>query len=141
MNLIWSIIFVFAFIYLTHRQKPEQAFNLTPFSKIPKGMPDDIGDCGTGSYYLSKEDERNNRLACITDYDIALIYINNKPLKFKVINTKDGTIYISGDYTLIIEDGPEKVIGDETWTMKSMFILRYKSKIVWTKRLIGYGGC
>jgi hypothetical protein len=103
-------------------------------------MPDDIGDCGSGSYYLSKQDESNNRFACVTNYDIVLIYINNKPVKFKTTKGGHGA-YTSGKYILIIKDGVPKNIGDEAWTMESLFILKYNNKTVWTKKLIGYGGC
>ncbi|HEY2722396.1 MAG TPA: hypothetical protein VGI82_11760 [Chitinophagaceae bacterium] len=121
-------------------QRPQQAFDLTTFTEIPKGMPEDIGDCGSGSYYLSKQDEINSRFACVTNYDVALIYINNMPMKFKTTKGGHGS-YMLGKYTLIIKDGPSKNIGDEAWTMKSVFILKYNNTIVWTKKLIGYGGC
>ena len=104
---------------------------------MPKGLPDDIGDCGTGYYYLSKNDEKTGKMICVTDYEVVLIFINNKPIKLK----GSGDVYESGKYSLIIKDGPEKMIGDETWTMKSTIIVKYENKVVWRKDLIGYGGC
>jgi hypothetical protein len=80
-----------------------------------------MGDCRTGYYYLSQADKKNEKLICITNYDIVLIYINNKPMKLK----SKGNVNISGKYCLIIKDGPLKNIGDETWTMKSVIMLNY----------------
>ena len=117
------------------QQAPE--IKISTFTEIPEDLRNAMGDCGTGYYYLSKADKKNEKLICVTEDDIVLIYINNKPVKFK----SKGTMYVSGKYSLTIKDGPPKNIGDETWTMKSFIMLKYENKIIWSKDLIGYGGC
>jgi hypothetical protein len=117
------------------QQKPE--IKISTFNEIPGDLRNTIGDCGTGYYYLSKADKKNEKLICVTDYDIVLIYINNKPVKLK----SRGNVYVSGKYSLTIKDGPPKNIGDETWTMKSFLVIKYENKIIWSRDLIGYGGC
>lgn len=137
MKLFLSIILFFTIGVNNNQAQQSPVLKISTFKKIPQDLTNTMGDCGTGYYYLSKADKKNEKLICVTDYDIVLIYINNKPIKFK----SKGNVYVSGKYSLIIKDGPPKDIGDETWTMKSFIVIKYENKMVWSKYLIGYGGC
>ncbi|MDB4905035.1 MAG: hypothetical protein JWQ63_4316 [Mucilaginibacter sp.] len=99
--------------------------------------------CGD-DYYLSKNDQKQNRLICRTDYTRALIYINNKPVLLKAnykISDKENHAFANGNYTLIIKNGSLKSTGDEDYIMKPIITLKYGSKVIWMKNLIGDGGC
>jgi hypothetical protein len=137
MKLLLSAILFFTIGLSINQAQQTPATKISTFKEIPEELRNTIGDCGTGYYYLSKADKKNEKFICVTDYDIVLIYINNKPVKFK----SKGNVYVAGKYSLTIKDGPPKNIGDENWTMKSLIIIKYENKIIWSKDLIGYGGC
>src|SRR5438309_137569 len=106
MKLILSIILFFTIGVNNNQPQQSPVLNISSFKKIPENLANTMGDCGTGYYYLSKADKKNEKLICVTDYDIVLIYINNKAIKFK----SKGNVYVSGKYSLIIKDGPPKNI-------------------------------
>jgi hypothetical protein len=139
MNLILSLIFFFTFGLSNIQPKQDTAFKLTTF----KNLPDELQGCGD-DYYLSKGDQKQDRLICRTDYTRALIYVNNKPVLLKAnykIGDKENHAFTNGNYTLIIKNGPLKSTGDEDYTMKPIITLKLNSKVIWTKNLIGDGGC
>jgi hypothetical protein len=66
---------------------------------------------------------------------ISLTYSNKS-------HDKNSRVYLNKDYTLVIKYGHEKTTGDENYQIKSATItLIYRSTVVWTKSVIGGGGC
>lgn len=127
------ITFLLCISASNHCQAQKQAkFIVNSFTTVP----DDLMGCGN-SYYLSKEDKKKGRMICTTDLNVALIYIDHKQLRLKA----QGEVYTSGKYTLIIRDGPTKQEGDEYYVMKATIIIKYGTKVIWSKNLPGDGGC
>ena len=133
MNLFLSIVL---FVFATpqgHQTLVSKKFNLTTFTNVPNKY----SDCGNGFYFLSEKDAKDGKYIIVTDYDDALIYINNKPITVKV----EEKGYLLNKYSVIIIDGRHKNIGDELYLMRSVIILQYGNKIIWKRKLIGRGGC
>jgi hypothetical protein len=139
MKLILSLILGFTIGLSNNQPKQDTSFRLTTFTKVP----DDMMGCGD-DYYLSKSDEKQDKLVCRTDYTRALIYINNKPVLLKAdykISDKANHAFTNGNYTIIIKNGALKSTSGEDYTMKPIITLKLNSKVVWMKNLIGDGGC
>jgi len=133
MKLVLSIILFFTLGLANEQPKQEPTFKLTTFTNVPQKF----SDCDDASYFLSESDVKKGKFICVTNYETALIYINNRPITVKLIDRG----YLPGKYSIIINDGSTKDVGDETWTIKSVITIKYDKKIVWRRNLIGYGGC
>ncbi|MDB5132059.1 MAG: hypothetical protein JWR02_1808 [Mucilaginibacter sp.] len=139
MNLILSLVIFFTLGLNNTHPIQTPVFKLSTFTKVP----DDFMGCGD-DYYLSKKDEKQVKLICRTDYARALIRVNNRLIVLKAnykISDKENHAFTNGNYTLIIKNGPLKSTGDEDYTMKPIITLKLNSKVIWTKNLIGDGGC
>jgi len=100
--------------------------------------------CGE-SLCLNKKDEETEKFIFYTDYFRALICIDKKMILLNAhekSNNKTNAIFSNGDYTVVIRYGQEKATGDEDYEIKSAIItIKYHSKTIWTKDVIGGGGC
>jgi hypothetical protein len=138
-----KLIFIAAMVFVgivTSRQQPQNTFKITTFTKIPK----DMEGCGE-NLFLNKQDEKAERFVFYTDYVRGLICINNKIILITSsdkFHEKSSSIFSNKDYTLIIKYGQKKTTGDESYQIKSAIItLKYHSTVVWTKDVVGGGGC
>ena len=139
-----KLFFLLAFITLATvtngQQQSQNLFKISTFKDVPENME----GCGENFFY-NKQDEKTERYILYTDYIRALICVNNKMIVIKgddKHSNKKNHIFSNKDYTLIIKYGKEKTTGDESYEIKSAIItLKYHSKVVWTKSVIGGGGC
>ena len=114
--------------------------NLNTFTSIPK----DLMGAGEG-FYLSAKDKKESKFICTTDYETALIYINQKPIRLKVKDAahfnRNKQIFIYEKYALMIIGSASKKVGDENYLiLKGTLTLKYDSNVVWEKKIIGEGG-
>lgn len=95
-------------------------------------------------FYLSAKDKKEGRFICTTNYETALIYVDQKPVRLQTKNisnfSKDKQLFNNKEYLFTIIEGPSKQIGDENYTMKGTLILKRGSSVVWEKTVIGEGG-
>ena len=136
--LLIAILF-YAGVDFQTKIRPE--YKVTPFTVT--AVPDDLQGAGE-SYYLTEKDKRDANFICITNYIVALLYVNGKPVRLKAkrqlrVSDKKNS-YFNGKYELIIDNGPEKTDGEENYIMKATIILKYNSKVVWMKNVMGEGG-
>jgi hypothetical protein len=139
MKLFFLAALMFVGSAISRQQQPQTVFKITTFTEVPK----DMDGCGE-NLFLNKQDERAERFVFYTDYVRALICINNKIILITraVKPIEKGSVFSNKDYTLAVKYGQKKTIGDESYEIKSAIItLKYHSKVVWTKRVIGGGGC
>lgn len=138
-----KLAFLAALIFVTQvtnaQQQPKYSIKITTFTEVPR----DMEGCGE-NLFLNKQDEKAERFVFYTDYVRGLIYVNNKMILI-THNEKpleNGSIFSNKDYTLEIKYGLRKSAGDESYQINSAIMtLKYHSKIVWTKKVIGGGGC
>jgi len=132
MKLILLTILLYS-IGLNKVQTPHQLFKISTYTSVPK----DFTGCGN-TFYLSQKDKKAEKTICVTHFSTALIYINNKPMRltanYKLANRGEH-IYTSGDYTLITK------LDHEYYVMKGIIIIKYRNKVIWSKKVIGGGGC
>jgi hypothetical protein len=125
---------------VTNGQQPQSTFKISTFKDVPK----DMEGCGE-NFFFNKQDEKAERFILFTDYARALICIDNKMILINDAGRKAqnaNRVFSNKDYTVIIQYGPMKNTGDESYEIKSAVItLKYHSKVVWTKNVIGGGGC
>lgn len=126
---------------ITYGQKQSQTvFKITTFTDVPKEMK----GCGI-NLFLSKQDENAERFVFYTDYVRGLIRVNDKMILItnkSKLNDKSSSVFSNKDYTLLIKYIQRKDTGDESYEIKQAVItLKYHSKTVWTKSVIGGGGC
>jgi hypothetical protein len=139
MKLVLSIIFFFTIGLSNNQTQQPSVFKISTF----KNVPDDLMGCGN-DYYLTEKDKKQDELVCRTDYITALIYINNKPILLKAnykLGDKENQVYTNGNYMVNIKIGSLKQLDSEYYEMKATIIVKYGSKIIWSKNLIGDGGC
>jgi len=140
MKLIFLAALVFMDIANSKQQEPQNVFKITTFTNVPT----DMEGCGE-NLFLNKQDEKAERFVFYTDYVRGLICINNKMILVTRGNKsyeKSSSIFSNKDYTLTIKYGQKKNTGDENYEIKSAtIILKYHSIVVWTKVVIGGGGC
>jgi len=96
-------------------------------------------------FYLSAKDKKESKFICTTDYETALIYINQKPIRLKVKDAahfnRNKQIFIYEKYALMIIGSASKKVGDENYLiLKGTLTLKYDSNVVWEKKIIGEGG-
>jgi hypothetical protein len=122
------------------QQQPQNVFNVMTFTKVPS----DMEGCGE-NLFLNKEDEKAERFIFYTDYGRALICINNKMIlmpRGDKPNEKSTKFFSNKDYALVVRYGLKKFSGDEDYEIQSAIItIKYHSKVIWTKSVIGGGGC
>jgi len=140
MKLILVLALIFTIAPNNQQKQSQQAFNVMNFTNIPK----DMEGCGE-NLFLNKKDEIAEKFIFYTDYFRALMCINNKMILMKGDNKSDDKYskrFSNADYTVIISYGPQKATGDESYEIISAIVtIKYKSKIIWSKRVIGGGGC
>jgi hypothetical protein len=121
-------------------QQPPTVFIVTTFTEVPK----DMEGCGE-NLFLNKQDEKAERFVFYTDNVRGLICVNKKMILIThndKSHNKDSSVFSNKDYTLVIKYGEKKTTGDENYQIKSATItLKYHSTVVWTKSVIGGGGC
>jgi hypothetical protein len=122
------------------QQQAQNVFRITTFTSVPK----DMEGCGE-NLFLNRKDEKAGRFIFYTDYGRALICINNKMCLIKnsdKIYYKNSSVFSNQDYTLIIKYVQKKRTGDEDYKInRAIITLKYRSKVIWTKSVIGGGGC
>ncbi|MES2277331.1 MAG: hypothetical protein V4592_14995 [Bacteroidota bacterium] len=140
MKLIFLVVLTFVATVASSQQQPQNVFKITTFTEVPR----DMEGCGE-NLFLNKQDEKAERFVFYTDYVRGLICVNNKMILIThndKSHDKDGSVFSNKDYTLIIKYGQKKSTGNESYQIKSAIItLKYHSKVVWTKSIIGGGGC
>ncbi len=139
MKAVLAIILFFT-LGLSNKQSIHTSiFKLNTFTKVP----DDLMGCGD-DYYLSKRDEKQDKLICRTNYFEALIHVNNKVILLKYndkASDEANHVFTAGAYDLVIRNDALKQEGDEDYTMTAIITVNFHSKIVWTNRVVGGGGC
>jgi hypothetical protein len=114
-------------------QTQHQLFKISTYTGVPK----DFTGCGN-AFYLSQKDKKAGKTVCVTHFSTALIYINNKPMRLtdnhKLANRGEH-MYTSGNYTLITK------LDHEYYITKGIMIIKYENKVIWSKKVIGGGGC
>lgn len=114
-------------------QAPPQSFKVSTYTDVPK----DFTGCGN-TFYLSQQDKKAGRMICVTHFGRALIYVDDKPIQL-IANqklTKRGEhMYSSGNYSLITK------FDHEYYVMKGIMVIKYRNKVIWSKKVIGGGGC
>jgi hypothetical protein len=140
MKLIFLAALMFVDIVSGKPQQPQNVFEITTFTEVPK----DMEGCGE-NLFLNKQDEKAGRFVFYTDYIRGLICVNKKMILLThndKVHDKVNSVFSNKDYTLVIKYGQEKTTGDESYQIKSAnIILKYHSIAVWTKSVIGGGGC
>ncbi len=140
MKIIFLAALMFVDTVTSKQQQPQNSFKITTFTEVPK----DMEGCGE-NLFLNKQDEKAERFVFYTDYVRGLICINNKMFlitRSDKSQEKGGSVFSNKDYTLVIKYGQKKITGDENYQIKSAIItLKYRSIVVWTKSVIGGGGC
>ncbi|MDP9048094.1 MAG: hypothetical protein M3N14_08145 [Bacteroidota bacterium] len=139
MKAVLSILLFFTLGLNNQQSVQTSTFKLNTFTKVP----DDLMGCGD-DYYLSKQDEKQDKLICRTNYFVALIHVNNKAILLKYndkASDKATHVFTAGAYDLLIKNGALKREGDEDYTMTATITVNFHSKIVWTNRVVGGGGC
>jgi hypothetical protein len=114
-------------------QTQQQLFNISTFVNVPK----DFTGCGN-AFYLSQKDKKDRKTICVTHFSTALIYINNKPMRLTddhKLTHRGEHLYTSGSYTLITK------VDHEYYVMKEIMAIKYRNKVIWSKKVIGEGGC
>ena len=117
---------------LNRLQTTQQSFKISTYTGVPK----DFSGCGN-TFYLSQKDKRAGNTVCVTHFSNALIYINDEPIRLTDNHklTKRGEhMYTSGDYTLITK------LDHEYYVMKGIMVVKYRNKIIWSKKVIAGGG-
>jgi len=140
MKLILLIALILTTTASNSQKKPNPVFNVMAFTDVPKYME----LCGE-NLFLNKQDEKSRKFICYTDYSQILICINSKLI---MLNTKDGSLknhtrsFFNKDYTMVIKYDPLKPINAENYIVTGAIItIKYHSKIIWTKSVIGGGHC
>jgi hypothetical protein len=139
MKLILFITLFFLHIGNNGQKQSHAVFNVMTFTDVPKNME----GCGE-NLFLNKHDEKAAKFIFYTDYDRALICIDNKMILIKgnESNNKTSSSFSNNDYQVVIKYLKEKTTGDEDYDIKSAtMIIKYHSKIIWSKNVIGGGGC
>jgi hypothetical protein len=140
MKLIFLAALMCMGIVTSRQQQPQNVFKITTFTEVPR----DMEGCGE-NLFLNKQDEKAERFVFYTDYVRGLICVNNKMILIThsdKSHDKGGSVFSNKDYMLVIKYGQKKTTGDENYQIKSAIItLKYHSKVVWTKNVIGGGGC
>jgi len=140
MKLIFLATLMFVEILTGRLQQPHNGFKIMTFTEVPK----DMEGCGE-NLFLNKQDEKAEKFVFYTDYVRGLICVNNKMILIThndKSHDKEGSVFSNKDYTLVIKYGQKKTTGDENYQIKSATItLKYHSTVVWTKSVIGGGGC
>nr|WP_067053878.1 hypothetical protein [Mucilaginibacter sp. L294] len=140
MKLVFLAALLFVSIITNRQQKPQNVFKITTFTKVPRNME----GCGE-NLFLNKQDEKAERFVFYTDYSRALICINNNMIlitRSDKSHEKSSSVFSNKDYTLIVKYGQRKPAGDESYQIKNAIItLKYHSKVIWMKNVIGGGGC
>jgi hypothetical protein len=63
-------------------------------------------------------------------------------LNFITSVNKKSAVFSNKDYTIEIKYGPRKYTGDESYDIKyAMITIKFHSKIIWSEKVIGSGGC
>ncbi len=140
MKLIFSII-LFLSIGVDSQTTPQhQIFIVSIFKKVQ----DDFTGC-CDSHYLSENDKKRSEFVCITNYAFALMYIDNKGIRFKandkISHDKNEQIYTSDKYILSLKKTYIKNVGDEGYVFKGIITVKLDGRIVYQKKIIGEGGC
>ncbi|HEY4325826.1 MAG TPA: hypothetical protein VGN20_17665 [Mucilaginibacter sp.] len=140
MKFFFLVALMFVSITASKQQQPQNAFKITTFTEVPREME----GCGE-NLFLNKQDEKAERFVFYTDYVRGLICINNKMISITrndKSHDKGQGEFSNKDYTLVIKYVQKKTTGDENYEIKSAIItLKYHSTVVWTKSVIGGGGC
>ncbi|MBS1530303.1 MAG: hypothetical protein JSU01_08345 [Bacteroidetes bacterium] len=109
-----------------------------------KDVPSDLMGCGSG-YYLSEKDKKAGKTVFWTDYGDAVIHVNGKQILLKtdekISNGQNADVYIGDGYTVIVKDGLRKQLDTEYFVMKATLTIKHGSKVIFSKVLIGDGGC
>jgi hypothetical protein len=139
MKKIVMMALLFAIGLISWQTEHSNLTNLNTFHVIPGDMQ------GAGeSFYLSTKDKKEGKFICTTDYETALIYINQKPMRLKVKTTSDLSrnkqLFSYEGYALTIVEESLKKAGDENYTFKGILTLKCNSNVVWEKAIIGEGG-
>ena len=139
-----KIILLVALIFMTTisnaQKQTSSIFNVMTFTDVPKYME----LCGE-NLFLNKQDEKSKKFICYTDYNQILICLNSKLI---MLNTKDESLknhtrsFFNKDYAMVIKYEPLKPINAENYIVTGAVItIKYRSKIIWTKSVIGGGHC
>ena len=140
MKLILSIILLLSVGIYNQTEAQYQRVAVSTFKKVP----DDFTGCGD-SYYLSERDKKHGEFVCITNYVFALMYVDNKEIRFKanekISHNKNEQIYVSGKYKLSLKKTYVRNEGDEDYVFKGIITVKLDDHLVYQKQIIGEGGC
>jgi hypothetical protein len=107
---------------LNRLQTPQQSFKISTYTNVPK----DFTGCGN-AFYLSQRDKKAGKTICLTHFNKALIYMNNKPIRLTEDHksTNNGEhLYTLGSYTLTTK------LDHEYYVMKGIMVIKYRNKVI-----------
>ena len=140
MKLTFLLVLMFVGMAANSQQQSQKIFKISTFTKVPS----DMEGCGE-NLFLNTQDEKTERFIFYTDYGRALVCVNGKIILTTYSDKsqeKGSRVFSNKDYTLLIKYGRIKKTGDEDYEIKNaVIILKYHSKVVWTRSVIGGGGC
>lgn len=108
-----------------------------------KHVPDEMTGCGN-CYYLCEKDKKQRVFIGIDNYDVVMVSLNGKLVKFKPgkdMKSRKHSIFYYQNYQLTIDTFDQKQKDDEYYIFKAIITIKTAGKIVYQQKVVGDGGC